>query len=120
MASQSDLERFAAAIRESEQRERAALRDRKRQADTARQVAADKAMRAAALERAERDVQRAIARVRAATESGRGRADADAEWRSAKAALIELQTGAPPAWARRTERASAQPDDALSAGGDTE
>jgi hypothetical protein len=77
-------------------------------------------MRAAALERAERDVQRAIARVREATESGRGRADADAEWRSAKAALIELQTGAPPAWARRTERASAQPDDAPSTGGDTE
>jgi len=37
--------------------------------------------------------------VRTSKSTGKGRADADAAWRSAKARVIELETGAPPPWA---------------------
>ncbi len=37
--------------------------------------------------------------VRNAKQVGRGRAEADQAWKVAKALVIELETGAPPAWA---------------------
>lgn len=37
--------------------------------------------------------------VRHAKQVGRGRADADQAWKVAKALVIELETGTPPAWA---------------------
>ena len=37
--------------------------------------------------------------VRNAKQVGRGRAEADQAWKVAKALVIELETGTPPAWA---------------------
>jgi len=37
--------------------------------------------------------------VRHAKQVGRGRAEADEAWKGAKALVIELETGTPPAWA---------------------
>lgn len=37
--------------------------------------------------------------VRHAKQAGRGRAEADQAWKVAKAMVIELETGTPPAWA---------------------
>jgi hypothetical protein len=74
-------------------------------------AAADKAATAAqrratahreALEQAQLDLRLAIEAVRAAKASGRGGDEADLAWRTAKARVIELETGHPPAWATST------------------
>lgn len=95
---QRDLERFAAALKESEQAERTA-RERERS-----QRAAD-----AALADARRELERAVEGVRTAKRAGRGAAEADAVWRVAKARVIELETGAAPTWAPKV----VAPDDEL-------
>ena len=59
------------------------------------------AAHAAALEAARRDLEKAIGDARAARRAGTGIPAADAAWREAKALLIELETGAPPEWARQ-------------------
>lgn len=79
---------FAAALRESEARERA-----QRERERAEQE------HAAALESARRDVERSVEAIRAAKRSGTSSATADAAWRAAKARLIELETGTAPTWA---------------------
>lgn len=96
---QSDVERFAAALKESERAD-AAARERARQAKAEATRAADaKAAQAASLATARRDLERAVEAVRAAKQSGRGRAEADAAWKVAKARVIELETGTAPTWA---------------------
>lgn len=96
---QSDVERFAAALKESERAD-AAARDRARQAKAEATRAADaKAAHATSLATARRDLERAVEAVRAAKQSGRGRAEADAAWKVAKARVIELETGTAPTWA---------------------
>lgn len=105
------VKRFAAAVRESEARER----DRRRREQRAREDAAAAARRAAehaaAVEAAERELRAAIEDVRAAKRNKRGTAEADGRWKLAKARVIELQTGAPPAWADTPGTATA--DEAL-------
>ena len=49
---------------------------------------------------ARRTLDRAIATAKSARASGKGVAEADAAWKQAKARVIELETGAPPAWER--------------------
>jgi hypothetical protein len=90
---------FAAALKESDARDRSA-RERKAQEDAARaQRAAEIAAHDTALSNARRDLELAIEAVRAAKRNGRSTVEADAAWKSAKARVIELETGAPPAWA---------------------
>ncbi len=96
---QSDVERFAAALKESERAD-AAARERARQAKAEATRAADaKAAHATSLATARRDLERAVEAVRSAKQSGRGRAEADAAWKVAKARVIEMETGTAPTWA---------------------
>ena len=81
---------FAAALKETEAH---------REAAAARKAAAE--AEANALRDAKRELDRAIAAVRAAKSNGRGAAEADAAWKVAKARVIELETGSAPAWAPR-------------------
>jgi hypothetical protein len=95
----SDLERFAEAIRESEEAER-----RAKQAATDRKAAAERRKvealeLAARLEGAREAHKRAVEQVKEAKRSGKGAAAADLAWRAAKAHLIELETGERPSWA---------------------
>jgi hypothetical protein len=92
-------ELFAAALRESEERDRATRERQRQQQDAAAARAAELAAHADALQRAHHDLERAIQAVRDAKHHGRSTVQADAEWKSAKARVIELETGAPPAWA---------------------
>jgi hypothetical protein len=97
----SDVERFAQAVRESEEAKRRALqaaKDRKAEAERRKATAIE---HAATLERARHAHQRAVELVKEAQRSGKGAAAADLAWREAKAALIELETGERPAWAAK-------------------
>lgn len=99
----TDVERFAQAVRESEaaeRRARQAERDRKAEQERVEREAME---RAAAMRQARANHQRAVEQVKEAKRSGHGIAAADEAWRQAKAALIELETGQPPPWARPAE-----------------
>ena len=48
--------------------------------------------------------------VRNAKQVGRGRAEADQAWKVAKALVIELETGTPPAWAPKLPEPAATDD----------
>ncbi|SRR6266540_6864059 len=93
------VKRFAAAVRESEERDRAACERKQRERNEAEHAAQLAAARAAALEHAHRELELAIEASRQARRRGRGTADADAAWKLAKSRVIELETGTPPAWA---------------------
>lgn len=89
MATSKDpAEMFAAALKETEAQRRAAA---------ARKAEADGRERELKAARAELDA--AIEAVRSSKASGRGRAEADAAWKVAKARVIELETGNRPSWA---------------------
>jgi hypothetical protein len=97
----SDIERFAQAVRESEEakrRDKQAAKDRKAEAERRKAAAIE---HAATLERARHAHQRAVEQVKEAKRAGKGAAAADLAWREAKAALIELETGERPAWAAK-------------------
>ncbi|MBP7890974.1 MAG: hypothetical protein KA029_18085 [Ilumatobacteraceae bacterium] len=95
----TDVERFAAALKDSARADREKA-DLAQQARAQAALAADEAAaHEAALSAARRDLERAVLGVRAAKQAGKGRADADAAWKVAKALVIELETGAPPSWA---------------------
>lgn len=85
---QRDLERFAAALKESEKADKAK-----------QQRTAQAGAKARELSDAQAELQRAVEAVRQAKQSGKGRAEADAAWKVAKARVIELETGARPSWA---------------------
>lgn len=111
---QSDVERFAAALKESANADRAD-RERERQA---RAEVARKADEAAAHERAltdaRRNLERAVESVRQSKQAGKGRAAADEAWKVAKAHVIELETGVAPSWAPKPTPppdADAEPSD---------
>lgn len=87
-AVQRDLERFSAAVKESERAEREA----RRRSEAAR-------AQGRVLDDAERELQAAVEAVRVAKRAGKGQAEADTRWRAAKARVIELETGAAPSWA---------------------
>jgi hypothetical protein len=99
----SDVERFAQAVRESEEADRRArqsARDRKAEAERRK---AEAVQHAADLQRARAVHQLAVEQVKEAQRSGKGAAAADVAWREAKATLIELETGERPAWAARAD-----------------
>lgn len=96
---QTDVERFAAALKDSEKADRAAkARQQQERADAAFR-AEQAAAKAVALTTARRELERAVEAVRMAKQAGRGRAEADQAWKVAKALVIELETGIPPSWA---------------------
>ena len=93
------LVRFGRALKEADAREaaerkraKAARAEAKRQA----QIAAD---HAAAVKRANRRLERAIAELKRARSEHRGAAEAELAYRAAKADVMELETGERPKWA---------------------
>lgn len=98
-AGRDPAEMFAAALKESEARDKAQReKERQRQQEAAERKAAERAQ-ADALASARRDLDRAIQAVRDAKRNGRSTVEADAAWKLAKARVIELETGAAPTWA---------------------
>ena len=87
-------------LRESAERERAERERIQVERQQARDAADVAAAHAAALAAARRELEHAIDNAREARRAGSGVAATDAAWRQAKARLIELETGAPPEWAR--------------------
>lgn len=80
---------------ERDEAERRRLEAERAEATRQRHLAEE---RAAAIAAASERVDRAIAAAKSARTSGHGVAAADAEWKEAKAALIELETGHGPGW----------------------
>jgi len=106
----SDAQRFAQSLRESEEADRRAKKaaaDAKAEAERAKAAALEEANR---LQRAQAAHQRAVEMVKEAKRTGKGRAEADAAWREAKADLLELETGKRPAWAARAAEAAGTED----------
>jgi len=104
-----DLERFAAALKDSEKADKAA-REREQQArDDAATKVEQAAEHARSLTAARRELERAVEAVRQAKQHGRGRAEADAAWKVAKATVIELETGTAPSWAPKPPPAPEPP-----------
>ena len=93
------IQRFAAALKESEARDRAAHERERAERERAEAAALAAREHAAALDAARADLEGAIERARAARRNGAGVPAADEAWRVAKARVIELETGAPPEWA---------------------
>ncbi len=94
-------EQFAAAMRESEERDKAARERNRLQQEAKARHDAEVAAHAQALVAARRDLERAIDAVRAAKRDGTSAVAADETWKVAKARVIELETGTPPAWAAK-------------------
>src|SRR4051794_12938775 len=95
----SDAQRFAQSLRDSEEADRRAKQaavDAKMEAE---HVKAQAAQDAARLQRAQHAHQRAVELVKEAKRTGKGRVEADAAWRDAKAELVEWKTGKRRAWA---------------------
>ena len=109
------VEQFATLLRESAERERAEQERQRLERQRARDAAASAAAHAAALDAARRELDDAISDARAARRAGSGVAAADATWRRAKARLIELETGAPPDWARHDASNAPEADDGTAA-----
>jgi membrane protein involved in colicin uptake len=95
----SDAQRFAQSLRDSEEADRRAKQAAVDAKVEAERVKAQAAQDAARLQRAQHAHQRAVEMVKEAKRTGKGRAEADAAWRDAKAELVELETGKRPAWA---------------------
>lgn len=104
---------FAAAVKETEARDSARREKERTERAAAEQREAERRAHADALATARRDLDKAIAAVRAAKRDGRSTVEADAAWKAAKARVIELETGAAPAWAPPVEQSDggdAEPD----------
>jgi hypothetical protein len=107
----TDAQRFAQAVRDHEEADR-----RARQAERERRAEQERKQReelefAARLEAARAAHLRAVERVKEARRTGKGGAEADEAWKKAKAELVELETGRPPAWAKSAPDGNATEDD---------
>jgi hypothetical protein len=99
-ADRDPVVRFGEAVLRSDAQaaaERARVKAERAEAARLAQLAAE---HAEALRVARIELDRAISAAKAARASGRDVAAADAAWKQAKARVIELETGAPPAWDR--------------------
>jgi hypothetical protein len=101
---------FGRMLRESSEREQAAQDAAARRRQEAKDAARAATEHAEALASARQELERAIAGVKEARRSRRGVAEADAAWTTAKARLIELETGEPPAWHRSDTSAATDRD----------
>jgi hypothetical protein len=97
---QDPVGQFAMLLRESAEREQAAQDRHRLERQRARDAADSAAAHGVALDAARRELGGAISAARKARRAGSGVAAADEAWRQAKARVIELETGAPPDWAR--------------------
>lgn len=97
------LVRFGRALDQAKAAERAKQQRLQAEREAAKLAAEQAAEHAAKLARANRDLERAIASVKASRSSGSGTTEADAAYRVAKAAVVELETGERPSWAPATE-----------------
>ncbi len=93
------LVRFGRALKETEERERAERKRIQAEREEAKRQARLAAEHAARVERAERRLERAIARLKRARAERSGVAEAEDEYRAAKADVIELETSQRPRWA---------------------
>jgi hypothetical protein len=109
---------FAAAVKESEARDKAQRDKERQQRDAAAQRVADERALADALKDAQRELDRCIGAVRAAKRDGRSTVEADVRWKAAKARVIELETGARPTWAPPPDEAA--PDEVAPAVDDSD
>jgi len=91
--------RFNRALKQAKEQERTEQMRIQAEREEAKRQAKLAAERAARLAEANRRLERAIAGVKQARSSGTGTAEADAAYRAAKAAVVELETGERPAWA---------------------
>ena len=120
----SDAQRFAQSLRDSEEADRRAKKaaaEAKAEAERAKAAALEEANR---MQRAQEAHRRAVEMVKEAKRTGKGRAEADAAWREAKADLLELETGKRPAWAARpaepAEETATELDDSVEETADVE
>ena len=107
--SQTALQRFAAALAESEEREKAAKAAQRARRQEEARVAAEAAAYERSLQQARRDLDRAIAAVKQAKQNGRSTVTADEEWKRAKALMLQLETGERPKWAPPEPVVEAEP-----------
>lgn len=91
--------RFGRALKEAKAKERAEQKRIQAEREEAKRQAKVAAEHAARLVKASRRLDRAIADVKRARASGRGAGDAETSYRSAKAMMVELETGERPKWA---------------------
>lgn len=115
---QRDLERFAAALKDSEKADKAAKEKERKARDERDQAVAAATAKANETTDAKRELERAVEGVRRAKASGRGRAEADAAWKVAKARVIELETGTAPSWAPKPEPV-AEPEESAADDGES-
>lgn len=107
----TDAQRFAQAVRDHEAADRQAeqaKRDRLAEKERKKREELEFAERLKAARAAH---QRAVDQVKEARRTGKGGTAADEAWKKAKAELIELETGRPPAWARAAGDDSPTTDD---------
>jgi len=97
------LVRFGRALDQAKSAERAEQSRIRAERDAAKRAAELAAEHAAKLDRAKRTLERAIAAVKTSRSSGVGATQADAAYRAAKAAVVELETGERPSWAPAPE-----------------
>lgn len=90
--------RFGRELIEQAEKQKAAQDRREAERAEAKEQERLAAERAAEIATATSRVEQAIADAKRARASGRGVAEADEEWKAAKAALIELETGKAPDW----------------------
>lgn len=92
-------ERFAQAVRETEQAKRSAAQAATERKNEATRMAKAAAEHAAAMKRAQSTHVHAVANLKSAKQNHKGITEAELAWRSAKADLLELETGERPEWA---------------------
>jgi multidrug efflux pump subunit AcrA (membrane-fusion protein) len=90
--------RFATALKQTEEREKAERQRIKAEREEAARQARLAAEHAEAVRVATLELDSAIAAARAARSAGRGVPEADLAWSRAKARMIELETGERPDW----------------------
>jgi multidrug efflux pump subunit AcrA (membrane-fusion protein) len=90
--------RFAAALKKTEERDKADKQRIKAEREEAAKQARLAAEHAEAIRVATHELDAAIAAAKSARSSGKGVAEADLAWRRAKARMIELETGQRPDW----------------------
>ena len=93
------LVRFGKALDRAKAAERAEQQRIQAEREAAKLAARLAAEHAAKLAAANAALDRAISRVKACRQSGTGAAEADEQYRAAKALVIELETGERPSWA---------------------
>jgi len=100
--------RFGRALNDAKAKERAEQIRIQAEREEEKRQAKVAAEHAAKLEQARKRLEKAIADVKRTRSAGTGHAEADEAYRSAKAAVIELETGERPSWAAAADDEAAE------------